>query len=97
MGGGEIYQASQRVQQMTGRWSRPRRPADQLVRRCGDAAPSLRWAANPLLPLSVTSRDPVLPRWSGSLWLMTTRQFLTEKCHSCVEEGEEEGEENEGV
>lgn len=48
MGGGEIYQASERVEQMTGRWSWARRPADQLVRRCGDAALSLRWAANPL-------------------------------------------------
>lgn len=92
MGGGEIYQASQRVEQMTGRWSRPRRPADQLVLRCGDAALSLCRAANPLLPLPVTSRDPVRPRWSDSLRLLTTRQFLTEKCHGCVAAEEEEGE-----
>lgn len=84
MGGGEIYRDSQRVEQMTGRWSRARRPADQLVRCCGGAALSLRWAANPLLPLPVTSRDPVLPRYSDSLRLTTTGQFLTEKCHSCV-------------
>lgn len=96
MGGGEIYRDSQRVEQMTGRWSRARRPADQLVRRCGDAALSLCWAANPLLPFPVTSRDLVLPRWSNTL-----RRRTTEKCHGCVaaegDEGEAAGGGGEGV
>lgn len=65
---------------MTGRWSRARRPADQLVRCCGEAALSLRRAANPLLPLPVTRRDPVLTLRPDSLRLVTTQRFLTEKC-----------------
>lgn len=32
-------------------------PDDQLVPHCREATLSLRWAANPLLPLPVTSRD----------------------------------------
>lgn len=96
MGGREIYQASQRVEQMTGRWSRARRPADQLVRHCGDAALSLRWAANPHLLLPVTSHDPVLPCWSNSLRLLTSQPFLTGKYHSCVaEEAQQKDEEEE--
>lgn len=60
MGGGEICQGAQQVEQVNDRWSWAGRPADQLVVHCREAALSQHWATNPLLPLPVTA----LNSWS---------------------------------
>ncbi|CAB1444202.1 unnamed protein product [Pleuronectes platessa] len=61
MGGGEIYQASRRVEQVTDRWSRAGRLADQLVPCSGEAALCLHWASNPLQPHPVPALNPAIP------------------------------------